>query len=76
MKRLDRTAGAMHQFLSRCQASYVRSLLVETGGNVTEAAKAAGISRNHMHRLVNQYGLRNHGRVSLGAEDRSFVQPA
>ena len=37
---------------------YLDALLERHGGNITHAAKAAGIARAHLHKLVEKYGLK------------------
>jgi two-component system response regulator HydG len=40
------------------EASYLRDLLARHGGNVSAAAKDAGIDRKTFHRLINKYQLK------------------
>ena len=40
------------------EVSYLRDLLARHDGNVSSAAKAAGIDRKTFHRLINKYDLR------------------
>jgi len=40
------------------EASYLRDLLERHGGNISAAAKAAGIDRKTFHRLINKYQIR------------------
>ncbi len=37
---------------------YLEALLLKHDGNITHAARAAGIARAHLHKLVEKYGLR------------------
>src|SRR5439155_19401768 len=37
---------------------YLEALLQKHGGNITKAAKAAGIARPYVHKLVQKYGLK------------------
>jgi two-component system response regulator GlrR len=37
---------------------YITTLLDRNGNNVSETAKAAGLARNYVHRLVNKFGLK------------------
>jgi formate hydrogenlyase transcriptional activator len=62
-----RTAGAAtdlplkdakEQWMGVLEASYLRELLERHGGNITAAAKAAGIDRKTFHRLVTKHGVR------------------
>jgi two-component system, NtrC family, response regulator GlrR len=39
---------------------YLESLLVKCNGNISQAAREAGIARNYVHRLVAKYGLKGH----------------
>lgn len=38
----------------------IRRTLLETGGNVTRSAKRIGVSRQHLSRLINRYGITRH----------------
>lgn len=38
--------------------AYIREVMQATGGNVAEAARRAGVSRQFLHRLLTQYSLR------------------
>ncbi len=44
--------------LERFEREYVTALLVETGGNVSEAARRAGVDRVTLSRTMRRYGLR------------------
>ena len=61
---LDVRAGAgglkeaKEQWMAVLEASYLRDLLDRHGGNVSAAAKAAGIDRKTFHRLINKHGLK------------------
>jgi two-component system, NtrC family, response regulator GlrR len=37
---------------------YLAALLEKCGGNISQAAREAGIARNYVHRLVQKYGLK------------------
>jgi two-component system, NtrC family, response regulator HydG len=50
--------AAKDQWLQVLEATYLRDLLKRNDGNVSSAAKAAGIDRKTFHRLINKYGLR------------------
>ena len=39
---------------------YLVALLEKCGGNISQAAREAGIARNYVHRLVSKYGLKGH----------------
>jgi len=40
------------------ERAYLEALLAAHGGNVSAAARAAGVARVHMHRLLSRYGIR------------------
>ncbi|UCF83714.1 MAG: sigma-54-dependent Fis family transcriptional regulator [Desulfobacteraceae bacterium] len=48
---------AKEQMIKRFHRDYIRSLLEENGGNISRAAKAAGIQRQYVHRLMKEAGL-------------------
>ncbi len=43
------------------EAAYLTELLERHDGNVSQAAKAAGIDRKTFHRLINKYRIRGGG---------------
>ena len=49
---------AKERWLQVLEASYLRDLLARHDGNISAAAKAAGIDRKTFHRLINKYELR------------------
>jgi DNA-binding NtrC family response regulator len=49
---------AKERWLQVLEASYLRDLLDRHSGNISAAAKAAGIDRKTFHRLINKYQLR------------------
>ena len=49
---------AKERWLQVLEVSYLRDLLARHDGNVSSAAKAAGIDRKTFHRLINKYDLR------------------
>jgi two-component system, NtrC family, response regulator HydG len=49
---------AKERWLQVLEASYLRDLLDRHGGNISAAAKSAGIDRKTFHRLINKYQLR------------------
>jgi len=50
--------AAKERWLQVLEVSYLRDLLARHDGNVSSAAKAAGIDRKTFHRLINKYDLR------------------
>jgi pSer/pThr/pTyr-binding forkhead associated (FHA) protein len=48
---------AREQVLQRFEREYVIALLVRHRNNVSEAARAAGIDRTYLHRLIRRLGL-------------------
>jgi two-component system, NtrC family, response regulator GlrR len=51
-------ATARQQALDQFERSYVQALLDRHGGNVSQAARAAGMNRVYLHRLLRRHGLR------------------
>jgi DNA-binding NtrC family response regulator len=49
---------AKEQWMGVLEASYLRELLARHEGNVSAAAKTAGIDRKTFHRLINKYHLK------------------
>jgi DNA-binding NtrC family response regulator len=49
---------AKARWLTDLEAGYLAALLKRHDGNVSQAARAAGIDRKTFHRLINKYGLR------------------
>jgi DNA-binding NtrC family response regulator len=49
---------AKEQWMAVLEASYLRDLLARHDGNVSAAAKAAGIDRKTFHRLINKHGIK------------------
>ena len=50
---------AKEKWMQVLEVSYLRDLLERHGGNVSAAAKAAGIDRKTFHRLINKYQIRD-----------------
>ncbi len=48
---------ARSQMIEAFEREYVRSLLAKHDGNVSRAARAAGIDRVYLHRLIKKYEL-------------------
>jgi transcriptional regulator of acetoin/glycerol metabolism len=49
---------ARDTWMQSLESAYLRDLLDRHGGNVSAAAKAAGIDRKTFHRLASKYGVR------------------
>jgi transcriptional regulator with GAF, ATPase, and Fis domain len=49
---------AREEWIKRFESLYIRALLKRTGGNITQAALAAGVNRRWMQRLMTQQRLR------------------
>jgi transcriptional regulator of acetoin/glycerol metabolism len=49
---------AKAQWMESLEGSYLRELLERQQGNISAAAKVAGIDRKTFHRLINKYRLR------------------
>ena len=52
---------AKSELLERFERHYVERLLEQTGGNVAEAARRAGVDRVTLFRTIRRYGLRGEG---------------
>ena len=50
---------AKEKWMQVLEASYLRGLLERHAGNVSAAAKTAGIDRKTFHRLINKYQIRS-----------------
>jgi DNA-binding NtrC family response regulator len=55
---------AREQMLERFERDYLASLLSRHGKNLSAAARAAQLSRTHLYRLMERYGLQ--ANVALG----------
>ena len=49
---------AKEKWMQVLEAAYLRDLLERHGGNISAAAKAAGIDRKTFHRLINKSQIR------------------
>jgi two-component system, NtrC family, response regulator GlrR len=49
---------AKEQLVELFTREYIVELLAKHGGNISQAAKAAGLARTYIHRLVVRYGLK------------------
>ncbi len=49
---------AKERWISQLEASYVADLLRNEGGNVSQAARKAGVDRKTLHRLLNKHRIR------------------
>jgi DNA-binding NtrC family response regulator len=49
---------AKEEAIANFERAYLEAILVEHGGNISQAAREAGIDRKTIHRLLNKYGLR------------------
>jgi DNA-binding NtrC family response regulator len=57
--RADLTLGeAKERWMAVLEASYLRQVLARHDGNISAAAKAAGIDRKTFHRLINKHSLK------------------
>jgi two-component system, NtrC family, response regulator GlrR len=52
---------AKERLIETFTREYVEALLERCDGNISEAARTAGIARNWVHHLVNKYGLKGAG---------------
>ena len=49
---------AKERWIGQLEAAYVADLLQREGGNISEAARKAGVDRKTLHRLLNKHGMR------------------
>lgn len=58
---------AKEEAVEAFERSYLAAILVEHGGNISLAARQAGIDRKTIHRMLNKYGLkvRQEGAIAL-----------
>ena len=57
---LGQTFGdAKERATARWESAYVRKLIEMFGGNLTRAARAVGMSRNHLRQLAERHGVRD-----------------
>lgn len=58
---------AKEEAIEAFERGYLASILVEHGGNISLAARQAGIDRKTIHRMLNKYGLkvRQEGAIAL-----------
>ena len=54
------------------ERAYLRAVVAECGGNLTKAARMAGIDRMYLHRLVQKYATRD--QLSSGSDPSSAQQ--
>lgn len=45
------------EFLRRSDVAYVAALLVKHNGNITHAAREAGVGRVALHRIIQRHGI-------------------
>ncbi|MDB4965016.1 MAG: polymerase sigma factor 54 [Myxococcales bacterium] len=53
----DSYHDAKHRLIEAWEKSYVRRVLDEAGGNVSQAARRCGLGRAYLHRLIRRYDL-------------------
>jgi Nif-specific regulatory protein len=63
-----RTGATLHETLEAVERDEVRRALEASGGRVTLAAQALGVSRQHLHNLMRKHGVGS-GRAARPASD-------
>jgi transcriptional regulator with GAF, ATPase, and Fis domain len=53
--------GSLKDVLLRSEEDAIRRALAESDGNVTQAARRLGVSRQHLHTRIRKFGLRGPG---------------
>ncbi|MGI6066629.1 MAG: sigma-54-dependent Fis family transcriptional regulator [Bacillota bacterium] len=56
---IDRERERHKEKIEAQEKEEITNLLIECGGNISQAAKKMGVSRNTMYRKINAYGLKN-----------------
>ena len=64
------SSGSLRAARAVFEAQYIAEVLRRTGGNVTRAAKALGLSRPVLHQKIKQYGIRTF--TTKARRSRSF----
>ncbi|HSN99507.1 MAG TPA: sigma 54-interacting transcriptional regulator [Candidatus Nanopelagicales bacterium] len=49
---------AKDEWIERFERAYVEAILAESGGNVSKAAREAGVDRRHLQRLMGRFGIK------------------
>jgi len=57
----ERFHAAKQALVTAWEAEYLKQLLARAGGNMSRAARIAGLERAYLYRLVRKHGLRNEG---------------
>jgi transcriptional regulator of acetoin/glycerol metabolism len=52
---------AKETLIDAFERAYIKALLEACGGNMTRAARQAGIDRMYLHRIVQKHGLKGGG---------------
>ena len=50
---------AKQRWIGQLEAAYIADLLKQEGGNVSGAARKAGVDRKTLHRLLNKHRIRS-----------------
>lgn len=58
--------SARKNAIAEFERTYISAALATAEGNVAEAARAAGMDRVYMHRLIRRHGLQGHARCAVG----------
>ncbi len=53
----DSFKAAKERMIAAWERAYVARLLAASGGNVSRAARAGGLDRVHLHRLIRKHGI-------------------
>ncbi|MCK8784367.1 sigma 54-interacting transcriptional regulator [Roseomonas sp. NAR14] len=69
----DADAGELRQRMARTEVQQIQRALRETGGNVTHAARALGLSRRTLHEKLARHGLDRHG-LERAAPERPGIE--
>jgi len=58
--------GARDQVLARFEVDYLRHVVQASGGNISDAARLAGVDRTTLYRLMEKHGLDRDGFLQTG----------
>ncbi len=68
--------NARDRVIAQFETQYLRQLLARADGNMSRAARIAGVDRTTLYRLMERQGLRRHPRSEQGIEPLPAARPA
>lgn len=64
----EQTTPTLEQTIRETSQRYLLEIINTCGGNISEAARHAGVSRKHMYRLIGEYNIQTAPRINRGNE--------